>query len=240
MRHVPHALNIAAVSTLRNSPATRKITNGRSPLPSEDNMKRSHAALLALLLPLLPLGLAAQQPTAPPANPVTTAFRGRIMANHRNLAQAFDSIPATMFGYKPTPAQQTVGYIAQHLANDNYFFCNNFGDLKANRPARHTETPDSVKATWPKDSLVAQLKESFNFCQQAFGQLDDAKLTRSPSPLAGTHVPPHARRWCLATRSTWPITTASSRTTCASTICSRPLRCRDRVLAATKEAHIVQ
>ena len=65
-------------------------------------MKRTHAAILAVLIPM---GLAAQQPTAPPANPITTAFRGRIMANHRNLAQAFDSIPASLFGYKPTPAQ---------------------------------------------------------------------------------------------------------------------------------------
>ena len=136
-------------------------------------MKRSHAVMLAMLLPT---ALAAQQSSAQPANPITAAFRGRIMANHRNLAQAFDSIPAALFGYKPTPAQQTIGYIAQHLANDNYFFCNNFGDVKATRPAKDTETADSVKATWPKDTLVARLKESFTFCQQAFGQLDDAKL----------------------------------------------------------------
>ena len=55
---------------------------------------------------------------------------------HRNLAQAFDSIPEAKFGYKPTPAQLTIGYIAQHLANDNYFFCNNFGDMKATRPEK--------------------------------------------------------------------------------------------------------
>ena len=117
-------------------------------------MKRSHAALLALLLPV---GLAAQQST-PPANPITTAFRGRIMGSHRILAMALDSIPATLYGYKPTPAQQTVGYIAQHLADDSYFFCNNFGAMKANRPAKDTETADTVKATWPKDTLVAKLK----------------------------------------------------------------------------------
>jgi uncharacterized damage-inducible protein DinB len=100
------------------------------------------------------------------------------MALHRNLAQAFDSIPADKFGYKPTPAQQTVGYIAQHLANDNYLFCNAFGDMKATRPAREAETPDSVKAGWPKDSLVAQLRASFDFCQRAFAQLSDESLAQ--------------------------------------------------------------
>lgn len=133
---------------------------------------------LAVLTLAFPATIAAQQPAADTANPVTSAFRGRIMAMHRNLAQAFDSIPADKFSYKPTPAQQTIGFIAQHLANDNYIFCNAFGDMKANRPAREAETPDSVKATWPKDTLVAQLKTSFEFCQRALGQLTDESLAQ--------------------------------------------------------------
>jgi hypothetical protein len=136
-------------------------------------MKTRSLVLLALCMPA---ALVAQQPAADSANPITQAFRGRIMTLHRNLAQAFDSIPADKFGYKPTPAQQTVGYIAQHLANDNYLFCNTFGEMKFTRPAKDTETADSVKAQWPKDTLVAQLKQSFDFCQRAFGQLSDASI----------------------------------------------------------------
>ena len=132
------------------------------------------ATILALALPL---GLAAQQPAAAPqGGPITTVFRGRTMGLQRNLANAFDSIPEAKFGYKPTPAQLSVGYIAQHLANDNYFFCNQFGDMKATRPEKDTATPDSVKAKWPKADLVAKLKESFDFCEKAFAQIDDAKL----------------------------------------------------------------
>ena len=138
-------------------------------------MKISRAAILALAFPV---SLAAQQPPAgaPPTEPVTTVFRGRTMNLRRNLAQAFDSIPADKFGYKPTPAQLTIGYIAQHLASDSYFFCNNFGDMKATVPEKDTSTPDSVKATWPKDTLVAKLKASFAFCESASAQLSDAKL----------------------------------------------------------------
>lgn len=124
-----------------------------------------------------PAVLAAQQTTTPPTDPVTTAFRTRSLAMHRNLAQAFDSIPESKFGYKPTPAQLTIGYIAQHLASDSYFFCNNFGAMKGTRAAEDTTTADSIKATWPKAKLVTQLKESFKFCQDAFGQLNDAKLS---------------------------------------------------------------
>ncbi|HEY0971080.1 MAG TPA: hypothetical protein VGE02_08945, partial [Gemmatimonadales bacterium] len=62
------------------------------------------------------------------------------------------------------------------LASDNYLFCNAFGDMKATLPESDTATPDSVKAGWPKDTLVTKLKASFTFCEQAFAQLDDAKL----------------------------------------------------------------
>ena len=144
-------------------------------------MKATYVALLALAMPV---SLAAQQPTpapTPPANPITTAFRGRTMNLQRLLAQAFDSIPESKFGYRPTPAQLSVGYIAQHLATDNYLFCNAFGAMKATRAAADTTTADSVKAKWPKDTLVTKLRASFTFCESAFAQLDDAKLAEQVS-----------------------------------------------------------
>ena len=140
-------------------------------------MRISSLAIIALALPVT---LAAQQPPAgAQANPITTAFRGRTIGLQRNLAQAFDSIPESKFSYKPTPAQLSIGFIAQHLASDNYFFCNNFGTMKATVAAEDTTTADSIKATWPKDRLVTKLKESFTFCENAFAQLDDAKLAEA-------------------------------------------------------------
>ena len=149
-------------------------------------MKLPQITLAALLLPI---GLGAQQPPAgPPANPITTVFRTRITGLHRVLAQAFDSIPESKFSFKPTQPQQTIGFIAQHLVNDNYLFCNAFGAMKATRPAKDTTTADSVKATWPKDTLVSRLKESFAFCDQAFAQLDDAKLADQISVTFGPNT----------------------------------------------------
>ena len=137
-------------------------------------MRVTFAAIVALALPA---SLVAQQPSgAPPVNPITTAFKGRTMSLQRILAQAFDSIPESKFSYKPTPAQLSIGFIAQHLASDNYFFCNLFGDLKATAVAEDTTTADSVKAGWPKEKLVTKLKASFTFCETAFEQLNDAKL----------------------------------------------------------------
>ena len=138
-------------------------------------MKTAYAVLIALAL-ALPASLAAQPSATPPANPITEVFRGRTMTLQRNLAQAFDSIPERLFAYKPTPAQLSIGYIAQHLATDNYLFCNAFGDMKATLAAEDTATADSVKATWPRDRLLTKLRASFTFCENAFAQLDDAKL----------------------------------------------------------------
>ena len=127
----------------------------------------------ALAIVALPIALGAQQP---PPNPITAVMRQRTMTFQQRLAQAFDSIPERIFGYKPTPAQLTIGYIAQHLADDNYFYCNQFGAMKGTRADEETSTADSIKAKWAKDKLVAQLKTSFKFCEDALAQLDDAKL----------------------------------------------------------------
>jgi hypothetical protein len=154
-------------------------------------MKTLPAAILALALPAC---LAAQNPPAgPPANPITTAFRGRTMGLQRNVAQAFDSIPEAKFSYKPTPAQLSIGYIAQHVASDNYLFCNAFGDMKAPRAAEDTTTADSIKAKWPKDKLVTKLKESLTFCESAFAQLDDAKLADAITVTFGGQSRPSTR-----------------------------------------------
>lgn len=139
---------------------------------------------LASLL-LVPAALAAQQPAAPPANPIVATFKGRILGSHRNIAQAFDSIPGDKFGYKPTEKQLTIGYIAQHVASDSYLFCNAFGTTKANVSAEESSTPDSVKAKWPKEKLVANLKASFAFCAKAIDEVTDATVAENVSMTFG-------------------------------------------------------
>jgi hypothetical protein len=138
-----------------------------------DSMKALRIAIAGLALPV---AFAAQQPATSRVNPMTATFKTRIATFHRNIAQAFDSIPESKFGYKPTPAQLTFGFIAQHVASDSYVYCSNFGAMKPTIDAKDTSTPDSVRATWPKAELVSKLKASFAFCEQAIEQLTDATL----------------------------------------------------------------
>ena len=137
---------------------------------------------VALVIVALPIALGAQQPQP---NPITAVMKQRTMTFQQRLAQAFDSIPERIFGYKPTPAQLTIGYIAQHLADDNYFYCNQFGAMKGARSAEETSTPDTIKAKWAKAKLVAQMNTAFKFCEDALAQLDDAKLGDQITQTAG-------------------------------------------------------
>jgi hypothetical protein len=97
------------------------------------------------------------------------------------LVAAFDSIPADRYSYRPTPLQQSIGYIAQHLENANYSLCERFADLKHPRAAKDS-LADTVKAQWPKDTLVSRLEASLEFCDTAMvraGKLESPALASS-------------------------------------------------------------
>src|SRR5436305_1036597 len=121
-----HRPDIPSRTRCANHSSATTIAGPSSPSYGE-RMKTPHLAIIALALPVT-LAVA-QNPSGPPANPVTTVFRTRTLGLQRNITQAFDSIPESKFSYKPTPAQLTIGYIAQHIASDNYLFCNAFGDM---------------------------------------------------------------------------------------------------------------
>ncbi len=130
------------------------------------------SALAALVIPA---ALAAQQPATAPANPITQSFRAVSGRFGGFLMAAFDSIPASKYDYKPTPVQQSIGHIAQHLEDANYQLCVLMGGSRGPTTARDS-LADTVKAKWPKDTLVARLKASFTFCDNATAKLDDARL----------------------------------------------------------------
>ena len=128
----------------------------------------------------IPAALAAQPPATQP--PAPQAPDGVVLAYQRfadifgsRLVAAFDSIPAARYGYRPTPAQQNVGYIAQHLEDANYALCERLGERK--RPATAKDSAaDTIKARWPKDTLVARLRASLRFCDAA---MDDVRTPPS-------------------------------------------------------------
>jgi uncharacterized damage-inducible protein DinB len=145
-------------------------------------MSRIHRLMIAGLV--LPAAVAAQQPAtpAPAANPLTETIKSFSYYGGWLIA-AFDSIPANQYRFRPTPAQQSVGYIAQHLENANYSLCARFSGLPRRMTAKDS-LADTVKATWPKDTLVVRLRSSLLFCRDAMATLSDARLA-DELPIAG-------------------------------------------------------
>jgi uncharacterized damage-inducible protein DinB len=123
---------------------------------------RIYSASLAAML-LFP-ALARSQ-----ANPVSDAFRDNAKSAGTNLIAAAEEFPADKYGYKPTAAQMSVGDIVIHLIQGNDYLCGSIGGMKA--PER-----SKVAATDSKETLVARLRETFAFCDQALASLSDANL----------------------------------------------------------------
>ena len=125
---------------------------------------RLYSAALAAML-VLPGVLAAQQ-----ANPVADAFRDNAREQAKNLIAAAEEFPADKLSFKPTPAQMSVGDIIVHLSQGNDYLCGTIGGVKA-------PTRDKVAADAGKPALLARLRETFAFCDQALAPLTDANLS---------------------------------------------------------------
>ena len=132
-------------------------------------------ARFLLLTVLLPAQLHGQQVPAgtPPANRVAQTFKSFGRPYGGWLLAAFDSIPANRYDFRPTPVQQSIGFIAQHLEDANYQLCERFGS-KARVVTAKDSLADTVKARWPKDTLIARLRSSLVFCGEAIDRLTDA------------------------------------------------------------------
>jgi hypothetical protein len=141
-----------------------------------------NSRVLIVLAVALPSGLTAQSsPSAEPRDGVMSAFESFAGIFGNRLKMAFDSIPASRYDYRPTPPQQTIGYIAQHLEDANYSLCGRMGDLKPPRTAKDS-LADTIKARWPKDTLVARLEASLRFCDSAMARvrkLDSQGMART-------------------------------------------------------------
>lgn len=122
------------------------------------------ALVIALALPSALLAQAPATRTAPDGVMLSFVRFADIFGSR--LVTAFDSIPAAKYDFRPTPVQQTIGYIAQHLEDANYSLCERLGDLKHPRTAKDS-LADTIKARWPKDTLIARLDASLRFCDDA-------------------------------------------------------------------------
>jgi hypothetical protein len=101
--------------------------------------------------------------------PVSEAFRDQTTSAAKRLLAAADEMPANKYTFKPTPAQMSFGDIVAHLVEGNDYLCGVISGAKA-------PTRTKITGASGKDALIAELKESFAFCNESLVKLDDSKL----------------------------------------------------------------
>jgi hypothetical protein len=138
------------------------------------------ACALLIAVALLPAALAAQvsagaTPPASSPSPVADALRNMEQRYARILVAAAEAMPADKYNYRPTPAQMSFAQIQVHLANEgNDVLCGKTAGVEVPQRA-------AVDTLATKEQLIARLKETFVFCEQAFAKMDDAKLAEPVS-----------------------------------------------------------
>lgn len=144
------------------------------------------ALALAAALGVVPAMAAAQMTASasptPSANPVSDALRMNAQRYARNLIAAVDMFPQDKFVYKPTEAQMSVGDIVVHLIEGNDMLCGTLGGTPA--PQR-----TALAASAPKDQLLARLRETFQFCDQALAGVTDARMAEQVPSFGGRTLP---------------------------------------------------
>jgi hypothetical protein len=123
---------------------------------------------------LLPRALAAQTTPSSPS-PVADALRATAQRYARILIAAAETMPGDKYNYRPTPAQMSFAQIQVHLAKEgNDILCGKTAGVEVPQRA-------AVDTTATKEQLIARLKETFQFCEQAFARMDDSKLAEPVS-----------------------------------------------------------
>jgi uncharacterized damage-inducible protein DinB len=127
----------------------------------------------APVLVLMLTAAAPEQQFTPSANPVSDAGRARLARESKNLIAAAELLSADKYTYRPTPEQMTFGDLIAHIVHTNVALCS----AASGTPA--PMTPPQLKQIGGadgKDSLVAAMRRSFEYCTEGFAKVQDSAL----------------------------------------------------------------
>jgi uncharacterized damage-inducible protein DinB len=155
-------------------------------------MKMSKFVMLtstALALALLPVAGQAQS-----SNPVTSALKATLQRSSGIMAKAAEEMPAEKYKFRPTAGSMTFGHLILHIGMANRMSCH----MLTGAPAA-----PKMDLTYgsPKAQLVAQLKESFDYCSKVLANFNDSKLGEMRPFFGGRKVT--GAMWVLVMSNDW-------------------------------------
>lgn len=115
------------------------------------------------------------------ANPQSDELRQVYAETKNNILKSAEKMPEENYGFRPAPRVRTYGEILGHIAQEQYlFFCG---------PARgENKAVDIEKTKTTKAEIVTALKESFAYCDVAYGALTDTNGTETLQPSKHTRL----------------------------------------------------
>ncbi|MCC6291331.1 MAG: DinB family protein [Bryobacterales bacterium] len=112
--------------------------------------------------------------------PIMQSLLPRMQAARLNLVETAEFMPADQYGYRLTPPQRTFGAWMEHNIQMNYGSCSSIA-------AQRKTAPKLEDAT--KETLIAALKDSFDFCEAAFKAQTDASAVTPFTAGGRTNTP---------------------------------------------------
>lgn len=101
--------------------------------------------------------------------PVADALRANTKESGAKLLLVIDAVASDRFSFRPSQLQMTFEQLALLLADRNDHLCGRIAGVAS--PDR-SDLSDSA----PKNVVVDRIRETFQFCNDAFGKLTDANL----------------------------------------------------------------
>ena len=122
--------------------------------------------LRAALFLVAPSVLASLAFAAPVANPLSSGAKQTYEMIRANVLKSAEEMPEADYNYQPASTVRTFGQLIAHVADGQYEFCS------AVVPGKE-KAPEVEKTKKTKAELIAALKISFSYCDQAYNGLTD-------------------------------------------------------------------
>jgi uncharacterized damage-inducible protein DinB len=132
-----------------------------------------------LTVVLLIAGTASGQ--TPDPNPYTTGIRDQHRRIDGIVIRAVEKVPEDVLAFKPTPDVRSFAEIVGHIADAHYLLCRTAHENVFEIKREHELKPGT------KADLIAALKKSIAYCDQAFAATTDANGT-TPVKLGSSNV----------------------------------------------------
>ncbi len=131
-------------------------------------MKKSLIAGALALLVAVPFTAMTQATDAAPADSVIPSLKGLHEITKTNIMRSAEMLDEALYSFRPTEEVRTVGQLFGHIANAQGAFCSAASGM-ANPLSENFEQRTS------KAGLIEALNMGFEFCEEAYASMTDAK-----------------------------------------------------------------